>query len=209
MRVVSAPALAAITKGEAIVAGAIDVACTPPLRIWGGYGDITLGGNVFNGIGDRGLVSMGGGALGDSEQNVTLTLSGAEPNVIALLSAANVQRIGVAIWEVIFDGSGASLLDASVVSRGRLDTLVVKDKIGGEAVIEVNVETAARGLGRAGQRMRSDADQRLIDAADAGFSATSYAGVKLLYWGGRRPSTIGGGSGAGGQGPAFNEYKQL
>jgi len=210
MHVYSAGAIAAFEKGDAITAGAVEFASTPPLRLWGGYGMLNLGGNDFAGTGDKGLVTVLSGALGDSEQNITLSLSGVDPDIAGLITAADVQRTAVAIWELIFDGSGTVLLDAHVHTRGRLDTLPMKERVGGEAALEANIETAARGLGRAGQRMRSDADQRLVDASDGGFRAVSYAGVKTLYWGGKPPSTTGAAvGGGGGQGGGFNEYKSL
>ena len=39
--------------------------------------------------------------------------------------------------------------------------------------------------------MRSDADQRLIDASDGFFKNVSFAGEKTLYWGGRKPTRAG------------------
>ena len=49
----------------------------------------------------------------------------------------------------------------------------------------------AKGLGRKGGRMRTDADQRLIDPDDGFFKNVAYAGAKTLYWGGQRPATAG------------------
>ena len=86
--------------------------------------------------------------------------------------------------------------------RGRVDTVETVETIGGAAAIVVAVETAARGLGSSGARMRSDADQRLINPTDGYFKHTAFAGEKALYWGGRRPnragSALGGSIGGGG-----------
>jgi len=62
------------------------------------------------------------------------------------------------------------------------------------------LETAARGLGRRGARMRSDADQRLLDPADGFFKHISYAAEKNLYWGGKRPARAGSALPGGGGG---------
>ena len=189
MRIIAPAAIAAMGKGEAIVSGAIDVACTPAFRIWGGYGEVTLGGNSFKGVGDRGLVTISAATLGDSEQNINLSLSGVDPDSVALLDASAVQRAGVALWRQVYDGSGRVLLDAQVYTRGRLDAIKVDETIGALSSINATVETAARGLGRSGQRMRTDADQRQIDVNDGAFRAVSFAGTKQLYWGGKRPAT--------------------
>jgi len=39
--------------------------------------------------------------------------------------------------------------------------------------------------------MRTDADQRLVNATDGGMRHISYAGQKMLYWGGKVPARAG------------------
>ena len=192
MKIYSDAALEAIERGEAIVSGAVAIFCDPPVRVWGGYGDLEIGGEEYRGIGDRGLAQISGGSLGGTAQAITLTLSGIEPEVLELLNADEVKRSPVVIHELTFSGDGRTLLDAQVEARGRIDQLRIVETIGGLATIQVYVETAARGLGRRGGRMRSDADQRLIDPNDGFFRNVSYAAEKLLYWGGRRPARAGG-----------------
>jgi hypothetical protein len=77
-----------------------------------------------------------------------------------------------------------------VFDRGRGDALDTVETIGGPAVVNLAVESAARGLGRSGARMRSDPDQRLINPDDGYFKNTAYAGEKMLYWGGKKPSSL-------------------
>ena len=206
MKPIAPAALAALDAGTAIVSGAVKIACIPPVRVWGGPHEITLGGETFLPVGDRGLVQVVGGALGDAAQNITLTLSGIDPETAALMDATGLAGAPTVLWRLIFDEAGASLLDAGVWARGRLDTIIREEEIGGTAKITAQMETAAKGLGRRGSRMRSDADQRLIDPSDGFFKNVSYAAEKTLYWGGRRPAragsalpgTSGGGGGGGG-----------
>ncbi len=206
MKTLAPAALAALEAGNAIVSGAVEIACTPPVRVWGGYHPITFGGRTFDPIGDRGLAQVMGGALGDAAQNITLTLSGIDPETLALLDASEVKGAPAVLWRLIFDQTGNTLLDFDVWARGQVDTLPTDEEIGGTAAIIAQLETAAKGLGRRGSRMRSDADQRLIDPSDGFFKNVSYAGEKTLYLGGRRPARAGsvlpgsGGSGGGGGG---------
>ena len=189
MKTIASGAIDAMTDGTAIAVGAVKIGCTPPVLVWGGYGSLTLGGETYDGIGDRGLVTLSGSALGDAEQNITLSLSGIEPDVIALFSASSVQRAPCQIWLLTFDGAGLNLLDSQIYTRGKIDSVEVVETIGGTSTIVAQVEPAARGLGRSGQRMRTDADQRLIDAADTGFRVVSFAGQKSLFWGGQKPTS--------------------
>ncbi|MBD3746728.1 MAG: hypothetical protein IE932_11015 [Sphingopyxis terrae] len=203
MKAISAAALQALADGTAIVVGAVKIDADPPIRVWGGHGPIELGGEPFDPIGDRSLVQVAGGALGASEQSITLSLSGIEEHVLELLDAEEVEQAPATLWRMIFKGDGVTLLDAHIWKRGRLDELLREDEIGGTSTLTANLETAARGLGRSGGRMRSDADQRLIKANDGFFRNIAFAGEKTLYWGGRKPATagsaVGGSYGGGGR----------
>lgn len=201
MKILSPAALSALDEGTAIVAGAVEIGSNPLVRVWGGWREITFDGRTFEPVGDRSLVQIAGGALGGAAQNISLTLSGIDPETLALLDADDVSGAPAILWRLIFSQDGNSLLDYHVWARGRLDTLESSEVIGGTATISAQLETAARGLGRRGGRMRSDADQRLIDANDGFFKNVSYAGEKMLYWGGRRPVRAGSGlPGSGGSG---------
>lgn len=189
MKIFSDDAVAAIEAGTAIYVGAVAVLCDPPIRVWSGHHTIQIDGDDFLPIAERGLVSVTGGALGSSATNVELTLSGIDPETLALLDAEEVRRAPVTLWRLIFAGDGRTLLDIEVYQRGRLDLLSAIETIGGEAAIKAMIETAARGLGRRGGRMRSDADQRLVKADDGFLKHVSYAGERQLSWGGKVPAT--------------------
>ena len=197
--------MAAIVAGTALVVGAVEIACDPPLRVWGGPWPLEIEGAEYLGVGDRGLVQVDGAGLGAAAQGLTLELSGVDPANLELLDADEVRFAPVVLRALVFNGSGTDLLDAQVLRRGRVDQIVTEETVGGTAVVRALVEGAARGLGRSGSRMRADADQRLIDPADGGMRHVSYAAQKVLYWGGKPPaqagSALGGGS-AGGTGGA-------
>jgi hypothetical protein len=181
-----------------------------PLRLWSGYGSLEIGGNAFDGIGAAGLAQQNGSAIGGVAQGMTLSLSGIEPDVLAMLDDADqFKGASVVVYRLIFDNSGKNLLDAHVFDRGRLDTIQTDETIGSTATISCAVESAARSLGRSGARMRSDSDQRLISSSDGYFKGVAYAGQKELYWGGKIPVSTGDTHGgvvagtAGGTGAGF------
>lgn len=194
-------AMAAIVAGEAIVTGAVAILGDPVIRVWGGYWPIELDGETYQPVGDRGIAQQTAGAIGGSAQGMTLMLSGIDPEALELLDADEVDGAPVVVYRLIFASDGKTLLDYQVFDRGRVDQLATEEVIGGEAKLSVMVEGAARGLGRRGGRMRSDADQRLVAADDGYFKNTGYAPEKTLYWGGKRPAVagavLGGGSGGG------------
>ncbi len=182
-------AMAAIEAGEAQVGGAVEIACVPPVRVWTGEGTIPIAGQPYLGIGARGMAQVTGSAIGSAAESVVLTLSGIDPAALDLLAGEDLKGAPVTLWRLVFDSTGTIFLDAHVFKRGRVDTVSTQDVPGGEASIDVAVETGARGLGRRGGRMRTDADQRLIDKDDGGYRRVSFAGLKTLYWGGKKPST--------------------
>lgn len=187
--------MAAIEAGEAIVSGAVKI--TPrnplldPVMLWGGHGSITIDGDDYIGIGDRGLAQQTAGALGGVAQGLNLTLSGIEPAALALLDPDEVKGATVVVRRLIFASDCKTLLDAHIFERGRGDTLETSETIGGEAGIVYAVESAARGLGRSGARQRSDSDQRLLNPNDGYFKNTDFAAQKMLFWGGKRPARAG------------------
>lgn len=188
MKLFSDDAQAAIESGDVMVSGAVEIMCDPPFRVFGGYGEITIASSVFTGIGHRGLVQVSGGAIGGTAQGITLTLSGVDPAVADLVDEDGVKDAPCTLRRLILNGAGTILHDAQVFGRGKVDQLLVQEIVGGAASISVAIETAARALGRSGGRMRTDADQRLIKAADGGFRSVSYAAQKTLYWGGKPPA---------------------
>lgn len=189
MKVFSAECRAAMAAGDIMRHGAVYIATSPtPLAVWGGYGTLVLDEVEFIGIGDRGLVSVSASALGAAAQNIDLTFSGIDPEIVSLDGMVNLRDAPCVLYRLYFNGSGSTLLDAHVYARGRLDQLVGDDQLGGSATVTATIETAARGLGKRGARMRSHADQTATFADDDGFRAVSYAGQKTLYWGGERPA---------------------
>jgi hypothetical protein len=172
-----------------------DATSGSPIRLWGGYGDADLpsdaGTSTFKGIGDRGIIQSSSGAIGGTAQNTTLALSGIEAAALDVLEPDEVKEASVVVRRLIYDSAGKTLLGAYVYSRGRLDELKTSEVVGGSAAIQVSVEGAARGLGRRGGRLRSDADQRLVSSSDGFFRNVSFAAQKTLYWGGKKPATFG------------------
>lgn len=200
----SIEARAALASGDVITSGAVRFGLAESACFWGGHGPQTINGEAYLGLGDRGLISVSSGTLGGQEQGADLTLSGVDPDVLARLDVRALRGVSVVIWRLIFNGSGRTLLQASVYLRGRVDAAPTEDTPGGASILRLGIEGAARGLGRRSERMRSDADQRLISASDGAMKRVSYAGQKTIYAGGRAPQTaaqlFGRSTGSGGVG---------
>jgi hypothetical protein len=177
----------AVEKGSLVTGGGAS-----PLRLWGGYGPLTINGETFQGVGAHALAQQNAGAIGGIAQGISLGLSGIDEDAVALLDdAADFKGASAVVYRLIFANDGKTMLGAHVFDRGRLDTIQTENIIGGTASLLAAVESTARSLGKSGARMRSDSDQRLIDALDGYFRDTAYAFQKSLYWGGKKPATVG------------------
>jgi hypothetical protein len=209
MKTLTVEAMAAIEAGEAVVTGAAQISPkdgSTPIRVWGGYGPITFGGNTYKGLGDRGIAQQTSNAIGGVAQGYTLSLSGVEPEALALLDADEVKGSSVVLYRLIFASDCKTLLDAHIFDRGRGDALTSDETVGGPAAINFAVESAARGLGRSGGRLRSDPDQRLINPDDGYFKSVDYAAEKMLYWGGKKPERTGAATGGSISPPSGGDF---
>lgn len=198
MKDFSPEALAALASGDVIVSGAVRLGLPTPRCFWGGHGPLDLDGETYLGVGDKGLVSVSSGTLGGQEQGAELTLSAIDADVVAELNTRELRGVSVVIRRLIFNGSGSTLLQDSVYLRGRVDRAPIEETPGGTSVLRIAVEGAARGLGRRSERMRTDADQRLISATDGSFRKVAWAGEKTINWGGK--PAVRGGTAFGGRG---------
>lgn len=195
MKIYSAEALAEIEAGTAMVSGAAWFGGADPVGLWSGDGPLAFVDRgvprAFIGISDRTLATVAAGALGGSEQGISLSVSGIDADTAGRLDLDSLRGVPVILWKLLFNGTGARLLDARVHFRGRVDTAPLEDDIGGASTLTINIEGAARGQGRRSERQRSDADQRLISATDGGLSRVSYAGEKTIHAGGKPPERAG------------------
>ena len=190
MRTYSTACQAALDAGQVTRAGAVKVAYTGDTFLgWGGNGVITLGGEVYVGLGDRFLATVFQGQLGSNEIGATISLSGIDPDVAAGIDLVAARGAEVVVWELLFDISGRTLLDATPALLGTADQLTLTETPGGTSTLALAVEGASRGLGKSSGRMSTDADQRLIKADDGSLKNISYAGTITLYWGGQKPAT--------------------
>lgn len=196
MKNYSAPALAEITAGTAVVSAAAWFGGSDPIGLWSGDGPLAFTDDrgvsrAFQGIGDRAFASISGGSLGGAEQGQTLGVSGIDPALVGNLDLESLRRVPVILWRLVFNGAGTRLLDARVHLRGRIDQAPLEETPGGTSTLKIAIEGAARGQGRRSERMRSDADQRLISATDSALRRVSFAGEKTIYAGGKPPERAG------------------
>jgi hypothetical protein len=91
------------------------------------------------------------------------SLSGVDPDALALLDAAGLNQAPAKLYRLVFAGDGRRC-SMPAWSSAASSTTCCAGRAGREGDVQISIENAARGLGRSGKRMRTDADQRLIDS---------------------------------------------
>lgn len=153
-------------------------------RFASGLGKLTIDAEEFVGVGSRALIIPTASQIGGSADGYTITLGGLDPLVADTIEAEDYHQKPVTIWKLIFDGTGRTLIDAMVDCRGRLDFVKQREKVGDKAALDFMIEGPRKDLSRAGARIRSDADQRVLGGSqDDSLAQISVAPRKTLRWG--------------------------
>ncbi len=193
MKTIHPDAITALASGNVIVSGAAAFYTTPdPAFVWGGFGPLQIGDDVYTGIGDHGTVAPISFELGGVEGGLQLRLSNIPSIVLSMIQEHDVRGKTVVVHRLTFNAAGTILLDASRFFVGRCDTVPMNDTIGGSAEAVFNIEGSARGLNRSGARMANLEDQLLIDPNDNSFKTIATVGSKTLTWMGKPPERAGG-----------------
>ena len=214
MKVLPQAALDALASGDVVVSASAAFHFGTVHRVWSGIGALAIEGDAYTGIGARGLLIPIAEDIGGAASGLRLRLSGLETAVAMTIEAEDYHQRPVVLRRLIFGPDRRTLLAWPAFFRGRVDLVRIEEEVGGEAVLEIAVESGARDLDRFGSRVRSDADQRVLGGpTDGGMKHVAAAGERTLYWGALPPARArsaapvgggaGGGSGFGGAGGDF------
>lgn len=163
-------------------------------RYWSGThplpGDL-LGetGKVYLPLADRALITPRSSSIGGSADGLTISLSQLDPDVAAAFEDEDYHQKPCTIWRLVFSDPNTPLA-VMVWLRGRVDYISYRERVGGKAALEIQVEGPRSDLNRAGARIAADADQRILGGSgDAAFKHVGVVARKTLNWG-QKPSTV-------------------
>lgn len=202
-RTLSAAVTAAIAKNTLVLATFVQLAFADnTLYLFNGVGTVTFPGppsnpastfpygQPFTGLGWLAKISAIPQTLKVQAQNVTVSLSGIPPSLVAE-ATAQVRRQGTAtIWQAFFDNSSGVLLEDPVqLFSGSLDVPSLEDS-GDTSTISITCENPLLSLNLAPQRTFDDPDQQKRFPGDLGFSFVEALANVQLFW----PATLNSGS---------------
>lgn len=189
MKTLPSEALDAIEGRELVHAGAAKFAFEEPIRMWSGYGNFDINGETYQGAGAAALIVPTSSTIGGANDGLTINVSGLDPVTAQTVEDTDYHQKPVTIYRLIFAPDKKTLLGAGVYMRGRVDTIVISEKVGDKSSLQIQVEGPRRDMNRRGGRIRSDTDQRAL-GGDAGLKHVGTAKRKTLNWG-NKPSTVG------------------
>ena len=183
MRTLSAPVLAALAGGSVAIATLIKldfVSTTIALNTstW----NLAFGGTTYLGAYGLGQISAIADKPGEAA-GITLELHGADAARISLAldDADLVQGTPCTIRTAIIDTTTYQILDAPVEWVGTLDTMAIGED-GTSATIAVTAESRAVDLLRGNVWTFTDAEQRVVNAADGSFKYVVDQIDKPIVW---------------------------
>ena len=123
---------------------------------------------------------------GLAPSNVTVSLSaipeqGLTVDVLSTIESEQYHQRPVTISRAYIHPDTRAVLSVERMYRGYLDQIVHDLQAGGGAALTATLESRSRDHTRVGHRVRSDADQRLVDSGDGFFLYAGVADAKFLW----------------------------
>lgn len=109
--------------------------------------------------------------------------SALSPDVLATIESEQYHQRPVVSSRSYIDPDTRAVLSVERCYRGYIDRIEHEDQVGGGAVLVAYLESKARDHTKTGYRMRSDTDQRRINANDGGLRHAAVAATQEIVWG--------------------------
>lgn len=173
------------------------------LRMWGGIGTTTIGGNAYLGVGNLGGISAIEESTDMKATGMRFTLAGVNSSLISIALGEHYQGRTARAYAVFFDESWVPLADAVLLFAGRIDTMKFTDS-GQTCVIEGTAESRAIALDRPSEiRYYTDQDQQRYFSGDLGLEYVAALVNAEIFWGKVNPGVPSSGP-SGGSGGAVD-----
>jgi hypothetical protein len=158
------------------------------IGFFSGIGTFEWSGVTFTGAGTLFEIDTIGSSMDGSAVPLVIRLNGdaragLTPTVLATIESVQYRGRPVTVYRRYMHPETYAELSTELIYRGKIDTMVHKIQEGEQAVLECHTENVLIDLARSGYRMRSDADQRLIDANDGSMRFTSTVPDFKIDWG--------------------------
>ena len=156
------------------------------LRLWTGYGDITVNSETYTGGGQLLGVSAIEETVEVAAKGVSMSLNGIDASLVSLALTENYQTRSAKIY-LGFLSSGAVVADPYLIFDGRMDVMTIDDN-GETANISLTAESRLIDLERARERRYTSDDQKVRHPNDTGLDFVASLQEKEIAWGSGKSS---------------------
>jgi len=154
------------------------------LRLWGGYGDLTIDGDTYTGSADFLQISTIDETSEIRATGITVGLSGIPASLIATALTEDYQGRDITLYFGTLDTTGAINDTPYVVFKGRMDLMSVQEN-GDFCNINITGESRLIDLEIAREFRYTSEDQKIEYPADKGLEFIADLQNKEIIWGGK------------------------
>lgn len=152
------------------------------VRLWTGYGSITIDSNTFLAGGDILSVSSVNENSEVQANGVSVVLSGLSTSLVASALTTAYQGRDLNVYVGVLNTSGAVISDPIKVFAGKMDVMTVDDD-GATAQISITAESKLIDLERSRARRYTSEDQKIDFPNDKGLEFITGLQDKTIVWG--------------------------
>jgi len=150
------------------------------LRLWNGYGDLTIGGETYTGGGSVISVSAIEETAEIGAKGISIMLAGISTIVLPAALSENYQY---RIVNVYVGAISSGTVSSYKVFSGRMDVMTIGEE-GDTCIITLTAESRLIDLERPRLRRWTSEDQKGLDADDKGFEFVNSLQEATIKWGG-------------------------
>lgn len=152
------------------------------LNFWTGYGDITANGETWTGAGTIMAFSRTNEATDLSANGMTVTFTGLESSIVAILLGENYRSRIAKIYLGALGDDNLPVSDMYQIFAGRMDVMVLQEN-GQTATIAITIENVLIDLERPRARKLTNEEQLKRYAADSSLSGVAQLQDRQIAWG--------------------------
>jgi hypothetical protein len=153
-----------------------------PVRLWSGYGTITVGSVTYLGSGSLGTISPVEETTDLAARGINFQLSGVPTALVAVALSENYQGKACSVLFGALDATGALVSSPVTIFAGRMDVMSINDD-GQNATIIMTAENKLVDFRRPREVRYTQEEQQNLYPGDLGLEFVTAIQEKQIYWG--------------------------